>query len=149
MRIGRPIKNFLYFFLIIHSFVCWLQWYDALSLIMMKRSCTNSWSLEYISLIYLYKHHYLLFLYKSKDLFSAITDCSPYVYFYAWFHYKDIVALAWSNPSSISNWNSIESCFVCKKISWFSIQAIFCKINTLLFNRSLRCIVKTVDFSYL
>ena len=29
----------------------------------------------------IYKHHYLFFLYKSEDLFSAITDCSLYVYF--------------------------------------------------------------------
>ena len=114
----------------------------------MKGSCTNLWSLEYISLIYLYKHHYLFFLYKSKEIFFRNNRLLPYVYFYVWFHCIDIIALVWSNPSSISNWTSIESCFVCKnKISWFSNSSyFFAKTIRFFFNRSLRYIVKTFGF---
>ena len=128
----RKSKCSFTMFFFIHSFVCWLKWYDALSLKWWRDPVLTLWSLEYISLIYLYKHHYLFYLYKNEDLFLAITDYFPYTYFF--FHCRDIIALVWSNSSFISNWTSIEICFVCKnKISRFSIQVIICKINTLLF----------------
>ena len=108
--------------------------------------------MEYISLIYLCKHHYLFYLYKSKDLFSRYNRLLPIRLFFVWFHWRDIIALVWSNPSSISNWASIESCFICKNKIWLVLNPSYffwTKSIRFFFNRPLRYIVKTFDFSYL
>ena len=48
---------------------CLLQWW--------RDPVLTLWSLEYISLIYLCKHHYLFSLYKSEDLFSSYNKLLP------------------------------------------------------------------------
>ena len=132
----------------INSFVCLQQWYNVFSLIMMKGSCIKVWSLDYITLIYLYKYHYLFLLNKSEDWFPNKRLLSN-VYLYVWFHYRDILALVWSNPFTVLNKDIQRKCFICKnKINLFSMFIIF---NSILFfcYRSLKLIFIKFKCSYL